>query len=199
VCDCTGHGVPGAFMSMIGDALLNQIVIEKQIHEPAAILTQLHHDIRYALKQTEAELTNEDGMDVCLVRIEKDKLIFAGAKRPLYAVANGVLTEVKGDKFGIGGRERGVERHFTNRELKVEEDMVIYLSSDGYADQANEQRQAIGTKRFKEVLASLAGQPPQQQKPTLEMMLAAHQGSQDQRDDMTVVGIRLRNEHTEKL
>lgn len=193
VCDCTGHGVPGAFMSMIGNALLNQIVIEKGFDAPNVILEELHKAIRAALKQSEnPSVELQDGMDVCLARIETDRLVFAGAKRPLYAVQEGNLIELKGDRYGIGGRQREAERKFNQQTLPLDRSTTIYLTTDGYIDQANAQRDSFGSKRFKELLKVIAPMPIADQRAKLETELALHQQNEAQRDDITLMGVAIR-------
>lgn len=192
VCDCTGHGVPGAFMSMIGNALLNQIVIEKGFTTPNEILEELHKAIRAALRQSEnLSVELQDGMDVCLVRIEKNDLYFSGAKRPFYAVQNGELVEIKGDRFSIGGRQKEEQRKFSLHKLSLNAPTTIFLSSDGYIDQANAQRESFGSKRFKQILPALVALDAPQQKAKLEQELATHQQNEAQRDDITLLGIHL--------
>ncbi len=148
VVDCTGHGVPGAFMSMIGNTLLNEIVYQKHILDPSEILGQLHLGIRRALRQENKG--NDDGMDLCLCRIEHDagfdkKVIFAGAKRPIYIFRQGEIIEIKGDKKSVGGRQKEEKRIFTNHELLLNNGDMIYLCSDGLADQPNEKNDKLGT------------------------------------------------------
>ncbi|MCS6989758.1 MAG: SpoIIE family protein phosphatase [Chloroherpetonaceae bacterium] len=190
VCDCTGHGVPGAFMSMIGNALLNQIVIEKGFTAPSVILEELHKSIRAALKQSDnPSVELQDGMDVCLARIESDKIIFAGAKRPLYAVQNDELIELKGDRYSIGGRQRETERKFAQRELPLETTTTLYLTTDGYIDQANSQRESFGSKRFKDLLKAISSLDVEEQKTKLDSELSLHQQNEAQRDDITLMGI----------
>ncbi len=190
VCDCTGHGVPGAFMSMIGNALLNQIVIEKRVLKPNIILDELHKAIREALRQDEnSSVELQDGMDVCLVKVERERLVFSGAKRPLYVVQNGELSEFKGDRYSIGGRQREVERKFTAHDIPIEHQATLYLTTDGYIDQANPQRESFGSKRFKELLKAIASLSPDKQKAKLEYELSAHQQQEAQRDDITMMGL----------
>ena len=190
VCDCTGHGVPGAFMSMIGNALLNQIVIEKKFNEPNVILEELHKAIREALRQSEnPSVELQDGMDVCLVKVERNRLVFSGAKRPLYIFQNGELLELKGDRYSIGGRQREAERKFTAHEVSIQDDTIIYLTTDGYVDQANPQRESFGSKRFRDLLKSIAQMRVDAQKEKLESELQAHQQNQPQRDDITMMSL----------
>ncbi|NJK83184.1 MAG: SpoIIE family protein phosphatase, partial [Saprospiraceae bacterium] len=160
--DCTGHGVPGAFMSMVGNTLLNQIVIERGITRPAEILNQLHQEIRSALKQEE-DSYSRDGMDIALCTIHQDVHIleFAGANRPLFFLKNQALEEIAGDKMSIGGVRRHNERPFQNHIIKLQEgeECTIYLSSDGYADQfGGAQNRKFMVRNFKRLLVELSRQ-----------------------------------------
>jgi serine phosphatase RsbU (regulator of sigma subunit) len=195
VCDCTGHGVPGAFMSMMSNDLLSQIVVERGIHAPAEILAELHRGIRKALRQEQSN--TQDGMDICLLRIEPKQVIFSGAKRPLFIVsfANNrqekTFVEIKGDRFSIGGFQKEENRTFSSHAIARSGEMIFFLSSDGYADQCNERLKSIGTKRFKEILYENASLPMKEQRKVLQEFLLTHQGAEQQRDDITVFGIRL--------
>ncbi|MEO1653258.1 MAG: SpoIIE family protein phosphatase [Bacteroidota bacterium] len=133
--DCTGHGVPGAFMSMVGNTLLNDIVKEKKICKAHQILTQLHQDVRQALQQRQTG--NKDGMDMALVSIDREnqKMEFAGAKNPLIYIQNNELKVIKGDIMGIGGLQREMERVFTPHLIDISVPTTFYLFSDGYQDQ----------------------------------------------------------------
>lgn len=193
VVDCTGHGVPGAFMSMIGNTLLNHIVNERLIFDPAEILVNLHKGVRTALKQERNELDTTDGMDVCLCVINsKEKtLSFSGAKRPLYLVENGEFAEIKGDRKSIGGIQKEVHRKFTTHKKIIESDLVLYLTTDGFGDQSNPEGKKFGTKRLKAFLQEISNNKIKTQKELVLSELASHQLEEEQRDDITVLGIRL--------
>ena len=194
--DCTGHGVPGAFMSMIGYILLNEIIMENRAKDPAAILEQLHLEVSRALRQKEGKGT-VDGMDMALCHIDKSNrhVVFAGAKTPFYYVReNGNSPElivIKGDRISVGGRKRDRERSFTNHQLQLNSGDMIYLASDGFTDQCNDRQKKFGSKRFKALLETIATETPETQKKILIEELAQHQGNEEQRDDITVVGVRL--------
>ncbi|MCD4653684.1 tetratricopeptide repeat protein, partial [bacterium] len=130
VVDCTGHGVPGAFMSMIGSMLLNVIVNENRETGPAKILGWMHAEVRSALKQHEVDTETMDGMDICLCSIDRknNRLIFAGASRPLYLVRGTELIEVAGDRKSIGGWQREERRIFTDHKIDIRSGDMIYLS-----------------------------------------------------------------------
>lgn len=191
VVDCTGHGVSGAMLSMIGQTLLNKIVTEDRMLDPAQILERLHRDVRAALQQHTGEAM--DGMDVCLCRLHpgRQRVAFAGAKRPLYLVAGQELQEIKGDRKPIGGRQKEEQRVFTNQELAVSPGDMLYLCSDGLADQPDPDQQKFGSPQLRAVLAELAPLPLNVQRARLLERVQAHQRHEPQRDDLTMFGIRL--------
>lgn len=195
VADCTGHGVPGAFMSMIGSILMEEVINQTHAHDPAIILQELHRGIRYALQQQQK--TNEDGMDVCLCMFEengqpgKTLVKFAGAKRPLFVVSNGEVQQIGGDRKSIGGRQVEPVRQFTPQQFWLNKGDTIYLTTDGFADQNNPRNEKFGVDRFRELLASVASLPLPEQKHTLEVTLDTYQKGRPQRDDITVIGVRI--------
>ncbi len=190
--DCTGHGVPGAFTSMIGNALLNEIVNDKSIQEPARILDELREGIIKALKQKGAEGENKDGMDIslCSIDLKNKKLEYAGAYNPLFLIRKNELTEIKGDKFPIGISDH--QSHFKNNEMNLEEGDSIYIFSDGYADQfGGAGGKKYMRKRFKDHLLSIQKLPMEEQGAELNKAIVAWQGAADQVDDILVIGIRI--------
>ncbi len=195
--DCTGHGVPGAFMSMIGTQLLNKIVNEQKITEPNKILLQLHKEVVSALKQTVNE--NDDGMDVCLISIEelnnnKHRIKFSGAKRPLFysdTTTNQIIT-IKGTIKSIGGKHYQTElQEFEQKELILDKATVLYLTTDGYIDQNNPKRKRFGIRRFTELISEIHEQTLAEQKQILESELDNWQAGEEQRDDITVIGVEI--------
>lgn len=194
VVDCTGHGVPGAFMSMIGNTLLNEIVNIKRISDPSQILTLLHKGVRAALKQRESN--NIDGMDICLCRLERTenfdlKLTFSGAKRPLYYIQDQKLQVVKGTRQGIGGLHQTQLSAFENHTLLLKEGDIIYLTTDGVVDTPRPNRKSFGERRLIALLTKYAHLPLVQQKNAFLQELAEYQQGSEQRDDMTMVAIRI--------
>jgi ligand-binding sensor domain-containing protein/serine phosphatase RsbU (regulator of sigma subunit) len=193
--DCTGHGVPGAFMSMISLVLLNEIIKQKLNFDLPTALEKLDEGIRLALRQEEN--ANNDGMDICICKIEpigseQTKVSFTGAKRPLYYIENGsneVIT-IMGDKRSIGG-VNAKQRQFTSKEIMLPHKSMIFLTTDGFADQSNEQRQKLTTIKMLENFISYKDENVTQQKEALENLLNQHQNGSPQRDDITVIGVRL--------
>ncbi|HSH52078.1 MAG TPA: SpoIIE family protein phosphatase [Bacteroidales bacterium] len=196
VIDCTGHGVPGAFMSMIGNRLFNEIVLVNRINDPAKILTILNVKIIEALKQKESD--NSDGMDVCLVSINTKKghkkIVFSGAKRPLLIYKNqkNKLIEVKGDRHSIGGVKNNEQaKQFTSHEIDIELNDILYLSSDGLIDQNNEARKRFGSSKLKQLITKNASHSLAKQKEIIEKELDNFQGNVEQRDDITLLGLKI--------
>lgn len=192
VVDCTGHGVPGAFMSMIGDTLLNEIIKQRHLLDPVRILEMLNLRIKDSLGGSQSE----DGMDVCLCVFEKlneqeTKVIFSGAKRPLfYKKMGGRLEEIKGVRRSIGGWQRR-KKPFDSHEIILPKNTMLYLTSDGYVSQVNQQGKKFGTNKFIEVLNKIAELPTKEQEEYLEKSLEAYKEHSEQRDDITVLGVRV--------
>lgn len=193
VLDCTGHGVPGAFMSMVGNTLLNEIINEKRIFEPSDIMNALHLGVEKALRQRETD--NSDGMDLCLCRLEAEEnhtiLTFSGAKRPLFYVTNGKFGEIKGDRKSIAGWRGGDVKQFTQHRLLLKKDDLLYLTTDGYADTPNPRRRSFSKRRLMDLLERIYSKPMEEQKTLLIDTLAEHQGGVEQRDDITVMGLKM--------
>jgi len=190
--DCTGHGVPGAFMSMFGVSFLNKIVIEKGILHPTAILDSLRSNIIRSLKQKGLENEARDGMDIALCSIDtKTKMLhFAGANNPLFFVRKGELHVVKADKMPIGIYDH-MEK-FTTHEVQLEDGDCVYIFSDGYADQFGGQ---FGKKfkfnQFREIITQIADKPMTEQRKILDETIETWMGIHEQVDDILVMGFRF--------
>ncbi|MES2286388.1 MAG: tetratricopeptide repeat protein [Bacteroidota bacterium] len=198
--DCTGHGVPGAFMSMIGNTLLNQIVNEKHITTPSEILRQLNIGIYQALHQEKEETLSRDGMDIALCSIDykNDQLEYAGAQNPLYMVSDNELTVVKADRQTIGGggmiskKENPLKREYTNHVIPIKKDMCIYLFSDGYMDQfRGSDRKKFGIQQFKDLILANQSLSMQKQKNVMVMEHENWKENTHQIDDILIIGLRL--------
>lgn len=191
--DCTGHGVPGAFMSMIGTVLLDDIVEKKRVHEPDQILTELHKDVVKALKQDRKEKASKDGMDIALCVFDTDfnTLKFAGAFRPLIHITDGVMIRIKANSGPIGG----VGLHspsFTQHKVSIKKGDSIYIYSDGFADQfGGERNKKYMTKRFRAFLMSISHISIEEQPKRLQQELDLWKGDAEQVDDILVIGIKI--------
>lgn len=200
--DCTGHGVPGAFMSMLGVAYLNEIVnkIAINIHinslNADEIINQLRERVITSLHQSENKRDPKDGMDIalCIIDIEKKKLQYAGAYNPLIIIRKGELLEHKGDKMPVSFHRR-MNVPFSRHEIELQSNDSLYLFSDGYIDQfGGEQGHKYLMKRFKQKLLDIHKKPMQEQKLILENEFNQWRGEYGQIDDVLVVGIRFGGE-----
>jgi serine phosphatase RsbU (regulator of sigma subunit) len=190
--DCTGHGVPGAFMSLIGNDLLNEIVTARGVIESDKILNELHDSVRKALRQEENK--SRDGMDLalCVIDTETKTLQYSGAKNPLVYFKNGEMTVIKGDKYPIGGVQFQVDRHYTRHEVDLSEPIMIYLYSDGYQDQfGGEKSEKFMSKNFKILLKEIHEKPVEEQKQILDDKFREWKGDRSQIDDILVMGMRF--------
>ncbi|MGE0078653.1 MAG: tetratricopeptide repeat protein [Bacteroidales bacterium] len=190
--DCTGHGVPGAFMSMIGLNLLDTIV-RSGITTPNLILNELHHEVRHLLKQENND--SRDGMDMALCHITNNgqTVEFAGAKNPILYISNGELMQIKGDPFPIGGLQKEDKREFNLHRIDIDSPTSFYIFSDGFVDQfGGPEGQKFSSKRFKNLLMEIHELPMIQQQEILETKLEEWRGSEfDPIDDVLVIGFKL--------
>jgi serine phosphatase RsbU (regulator of sigma subunit) len=192
--DCTGHGVPGAFMSIVGFNQLNFAVNVKNAIRPDEILNALNDGVTKTLRQTRLSTSVRDGMDISLITIdfEQNKLNFAGGYNPLFLIRNGELIQVKADKFPIGGYMGEKLKDFTNNEMDLQKGDVLYLFSDGYADQfggTDDSKYLI--RRFRELLLKIHKEPMFEQKEILNQVHNDWRGNTVQIDDILVIGIRI--------
>lgn len=190
--DCTGHGVPGAFMSMIGYNILDGI-IQKGITESNIILSELHKGVRRALKQDETD--NRDGMDaaLCVIDIKSRTLQFSGANNPLVYIQDGEVQVIKGDRYAIGGSQKEEERFFTSHSIEVDKPTSFYIFSDGYIDQfgGTDGRKFL-LKNLKDLLLNIQHLPMDKQEMILKDTFFEWMGSKEnQIDDVVVIGFKL--------
>ncbi|PLX17381.1 MAG: hypothetical protein C0597_07055 [Marinilabiliales bacterium] len=191
--DCTGHGVPGAFMSMLGVSFLNEIVNRHEITEASAILNSLRADIKKTLGQEGKEGEAKDGMDIalCIIDLEKMKLQYAGAYNPLYLFRNNELVEVKADRMPIGIYIKEKES-FTNNDIDLQKGDVFYIFSDGYQDQfGGEDGQKFKTKNYKQLLLEIHQKPMAEQREILDKRIDEWRGKWEQVDDIIILGLRV--------
>lgn len=189
--DCTGHGVPGAFMSMLGVTQLNEIVINRKVTAPDEILNQLREIVIDALNQKSTDSELKDGMDmtVCTIDYKKNRLYFAGANNPLYHIRNGELTEIKGDKMPVAIHE--LMPDFTLHELELEKGDTFYTFSDGYVDQfGGPSQKKFLSRNFKTLLIKIQDFPMMKQGKELDNVFEKYREGLEQIDDVVVVGVR---------
>ncbi|TAF68150.1 MAG: HAMP domain-containing protein [Cytophagales bacterium] len=197
--DCTGHGVPGAIMAMLGSNLLSQIIYYGDSLDTSEILFKLNREIQKELNQELNEQNSQDGMEIslCVIDLENYKMQCSSAGRPIYIVRQEELIEFQGDKITIGGVDFNRLKQklpvvISNATLELFPDDVIYLSSDGYKDQFGEQTgRKMGSKKFKELLRQLSNNESTQQKQLLEQHLKQWKGKEDQVDDILLISIRI--------
>jgi len=197
-CDCTGHGVPGAFMSMIGNTLLNQIVIEKGNQSPAKILTLLNDAVRKALKQSREGNESRDGMDLalCVINKAENKLSYAGANRPLYYFDNSKTEnkfgEVKPSKFPIGGHDFDGKKVYVETELENIQNLNFYIFTDGYADQfGGPKGKKYMLKNLQRTFEEVQPHALAEQMKIVDTSLENWKTGYDQVDDVLVIGFKI--------
>lgn len=192
VADCTGHGVPGAFMSLIGNEFLHQIINNSFVSGPDQALFLLDKQITRALHQSGNDKETKDGMDIGLCVMHKNNFCqFAGAHIPLYLVRNNQITEFEGQKESIGGFKY-FTKDFYSHEFTLQKGDCLYMTTDGYLDQfGGEQGKKFMKKRFKQLMLSINKLPMNEQKKIMEQEIETWQGHRKQTDDILVVGIKI--------
>ena len=190
--DCTGHGVPGAFMSMIGFNLLNTIVAQG-ISEPHLILSALNKSVYHALQQHKSD--NKDGMDMTICTIDENNRVieFAGAKNPLIVIKNNELEVFKGDSHPIGGSQGGADKEYTKHVINIDQPTFVYMISDGYQDQfGGAEGKKFMIKNLKELFLQLHQEPFEQQRNVLDTTIEAWKGKKEKQiDDILIMGFKV--------
>ncbi len=191
--DCTGHGIPGAFMSMLGLSLLNETISPRDVNPPHETLNELRKRLKKTLHQTGEKGEQQDGMDIalCMIDLETKTVQFSGAYNPFFLIRNNELTIVKGDRMPIGVYPRDNES-FTVKEIQLQPNDTFYIFSDGYvAQNGDEKNEKFKLSRFKDALLSIQNKSMLEQKEILENTFDRWKGNQDQVDDILVVGVRV--------
>ncbi len=187
VADCTGHGVAGAFMTMLGNSFLDRIVRIAEILEPDQILRELNEQIRMVLQQ---DITgNNNGMDMGIMVIYPEKIVFSGAKISLYYAQNGKIGSLQAVRKSVGGRQNS--KTFEKKEIQKQENSIYYLFTDGYLDQNDYHRRNFTEKRLLKTLESLIALPFCEHKNKLKETIQNYSKNTEQRDDILAVGIRV--------
>ena len=195
--DCTGHGVPGAFMSIIGYNMLNQAILEHGTSKASSILDELNKSVGNTLRQTGEASSTKDGMDIALCSISPNnkgaKLQYAGAYSPLYLIRNKECIKIKADRFPIGNIGEK-QKKFTNHEFELQKGDLFYIFTDGYADQfGGPKDQKFKYKQFRELLLSIHHLPMEKQKSILDKTISEWMKDDkiEQTDDILVIGVRV--------
>ena len=193
VADCTGHGIPGALMSMIGIEKLNHVIL--QTKDPAEILKKLNKSIEIALCQSTLHEHSQDGMDIALCSFDKEKgeLKFAGANRSLIIIRKGQteIEEIKGVKKAIGGLRMDLDVEFQSHEIKIQKGDTFYIFSDGFADQfGGERKKKLTTKGFKQLLIDIQDKEMCYQEEYLNDFIENWKAGTEQVDDILIIGVR---------
>ncbi len=195
VADCTGHGVPGAFMSVVGNEMLNVAVKDPRVQSPSTTLDIVDSKISEVFTNRKGESTANDGMDIGLIvwHYEEGYVQFAGANRPLILVRDGVAQKTQGDHFAIGGNYPGiVKTKFSEKVVNVKKGDMLYLFTDGFADQfGGKSGKKMMFKNFARLLEKISTMPVAEQKAELEKTFTAWKGEHDQVDDVCVIGVRI--------
>ncbi|WP_018152722.1 SpoIIE family protein phosphatase [Leeia oryzae] len=207
--DCTGHGVPGAFMTLIMAAFLDHILLEDNRHDPAGALALMNQKVKTALGQiSEQNIVpidggkhdhhdkSDDGMDTafCWVSQAENKMVYAGAKTPLFLLGLGdtEITIIEGDKKGVGYVDTPMDYTWRNQEIRLDKGMSVYLTTDGIIDQIGGSKEiAFGKKRFCRLLLEQRAKPMAAQAPAIMKAFYEYQGSQRRRDDVSFLGFRI--------
>ncbi|NNF02421.1 MAG: SpoIIE family protein phosphatase [Bacteroidia bacterium] len=190
--DCTGHGVAGALMSILGMTLLDQIVNQEGTTQPSLILDKLHNSIISSLNQRQND--SSDGMDIAICRfdLQKNEIEYAGANRPLWLIRNNEVIISKADKMPIGGLQLGTRGNYSNIKIDLQKGDSIYTFSDGYADQfGGDQNKKFMTRKLRELLLEIHTKPFSDQKRILDEKFEAWKGNNEQIDDVLVIGIKI--------
>ena len=189
VADCTGHGVSGAFMTMIGNNILNQIVNDQGIYQANEILNLMPNLLETTLLHSEGKV--KDGMDMAIMTISKNKVQYAGAMNPLYYIQNNEFKEIKADKVPISTKKKD-DFSYQNHEIILDKTTTFYLLSDGFQDQfGGKDDKKFMVKKLKKLLFEISEKPMTEQKQILENTFDTWKGNQKQTDDVLLMGIRI--------
>jgi PAS domain S-box-containing protein len=191
--DCTGHGVPGALMSIIANGIFKEVIIKKGIEEPSEILSALDEELYLALNKQNSEGVTHDGMDVSLgvFDLENNRLSYSGAFRPMLLIRDEQIIDFEGNRFPIGFYG-DVKKEFTSKQIDLKENDTFYFFTDGYCDQfGGEKKKKFNRKRFKELLLSAQSMEMEEQESFLQYALLNWRQEESQVDDVLVMGIRI--------
>ena len=192
--DCTGHGVPGALISLIGYFILNDVIRGRKISDPGQILDLMDAEVTKTLRQDQEDSKSKDGMDIalCKINLKKNEVEYAGAHRPLYYMDAGEMVEIKGNKFAIGGGRYRNQTDFTTTNIKVKKGDSIFFCSDGFPDQfGGPDNRKFGSKRTRELVAELHSGNMKQVHTQIDNVWEKWKGDEKQTDDLLMIGIKF--------
>ncbi len=190
--DCTGHGVPGAMMSMVANSIFKEVFINQKITDPSMILSGLDTELDKSINVNQ-DATFNDGMDVAIIRIDKttNELVFSGAFRNILITQNNTLTEIKGSRYPIGFYS-GITKVFENTTLQLQPNDCVYLYTDGFIDQfGGERNKKLNKTNFKELLTTIADMTLEEQEAFLEYSFNNWKQDNEQTDDVLVIGVKV--------
>jgi len=191
--DCTGHGVPGALLSLVGYFLLNDIVKSRHVTDPGKILDLLDEGVSAALRPSE-DAGTKDGMDIsiCKINLETRQVEYAGAHRPLYVMRNGILEEIKGNRFPVGGGIFKNQTNFTTYRISLDSGDSIYFCTDGYCDQfGGPENKKFGVRQLRQIIGKVHSMPMREAHHVFEEEWESWKGDLKQTDDVLLTGIKL--------
>ncbi len=194
VIDCTGHGIPGALMTMIAASSLRRIIVDEGCLNPAEILKLLNSNVKKLLRQDGETTKSDDGLDasICYVNTLENKMTYAGAKLPLTYLHNGNFVTIKGDRQSIGYKKSDLDFEFRNHEIDIQDGMVFYLYTDGIVDQlGGDKRIPLGNRKFIDLLSKSWNGSFKEQQAAISDGIQSYKGDNDRQDDITVVGFSL--------
>ena len=195
LADCTGHGVPGAFMTLLATGALDRALRDSPSGDPGDLLARINRSIKYSLAQAEhGESESDDGLEMGICRIDKDrtKLVFAGARFPLFVVENDEVEEIKSTRAGLGYRRIPEDQAYETVEIRLSGKKRFFMASDGLLDQVGgPKHRGFGKKRLKELLIAIQSRTMSEQRSAIIDTLRAYQGEELRRDDVSVMGFKV--------
>ena len=194
VADCTGHGVPGAFVTLVASSAIRHAIASHPDGDPAQVIAAMNHFIKEVLAQYADDAISDDGLELGLCRIidGHDEMTFAGARFSLWVVDNGEMREVKGDKTGVGYKDVPLKLTLKNHTVACGDGAGFYMFSDGFNDQiGGPRRRGFGKRKILDHLSRLCAEPMAMQRDAVMSVFSEHQGDEERRDDLTMIGFKL--------